>query len=228
MQTDYTANCLQRQLRSAEPSGAGTAVRACLTRSEGPRFNRSANPRRLRGHARPALSLWFTAMRENLDELPALIDLAARIGVPAVYVQRLVFYERGLATAAQSLYRGLQAREEALLAAEAERATALGVGLQASGLGSPHDSLAGAAGARPWAACHRPWTTTYITANGNVLPCCISPFSTRDYAGLIAGNALQTPFAEIWNGRAYLARRAALGTGTPLHPCELCGDCWSL
>jgi radical SAM protein with 4Fe4S-binding SPASM domain len=70
--------------------------------------------------------------------------------------------------------------------------------------------------------------TTYITANGNVLPCCISPFSTTNYAGLVLGNVFETPFAQIWNGARYVERRAALYTTQPLHPCEQCGVCWSL
>ena len=71
-------------------------------------------------------------------------------------------------------------------------------------------------------------TSTYITANGNVLPCCISPFSTTDYASLVLGNVFQAPFAQIWNGAKYVERRAALHTAQPLHPCERCGVYWSL
>ncbi|UCC63953.1 MAG: SPASM domain-containing protein, partial [Anaerolineae bacterium] len=81
---------------------------------------------------------------------------------------------------------------------------------------------------KPWSACFRLWMTTYITANGNVLPCCISPFSTTNYAGLVLGNVFETPFAQVWNGAKYVKRRAALYTTQPLHPCELCGDNWSL
>ena len=157
-------------------------------------------------------------MRENLGELPALVDLAARIGVPEVYVQRLVFFEQGLAAGEQSLYRRLRDEEEALLAAATERAAALGILFRASGLGTPQESLAGGPGGeRPWAGCHRPWTTTYITANGNVLPCCISPFSTRDYAALVLGNVWETPFAEIWGGARY-----ARAPGRPGHPTRPC------
>src|SRR5437763_9236561 len=53
----------------------------------------------------PAVSLWFTAMKENLHELPGLIDLAHEHGIPEVYLQRLVYFERGLAHAHQSLFR---------------------------------------------------------------------------------------------------------------------------
>jgi MoaA/NifB/PqqE/SkfB family radical SAM enzyme len=184
---------------------------------------------RVRGAELPRVSFWLTAMRENLGELPALVDLAAEIGVPEVYVQRLVLFQRGLARSEQSLYEQLRAQEEAALAEAAERARVHGLYLRASGLTSPQQSLRGRSDEdRPWSACYRLWETTYITAVGNVLPCCISPFATADYPGLILGNVFETPFEEIWNGPRYVERRTALHTGQPLHPCEQCGAYWSL
>ena len=179
----------------------------------------------LRNAERPQLSFWIMAMRENLHELPALVDLAAEIGVSKVYVQRLVLIDHGLARTEQSLYRRLRAQEKEVLAEETRRAQVHHLDFGASGLTSPQESLLGTSDC---SACYRMWTTTYVTANGNVLPCCISPFSTTDYAGLILGNVFQSPFAQIWNGERYVARRAALHTTHPLHPCELCGSNWSL
>jgi MoaA/NifB/PqqE/SkfB family radical SAM enzyme len=184
------------------------------------------------GH--PRLSFWLTAMRENLDELPALVDLAADIGIPEVYVQRLVLTRRGLARQEHSLYGQLRAREEAALAEAARRAQAHEVAFRASGLSTPRESLGVRKDRRPdsrdkpWSACFRMWRTTYVTANGNVMPCCISPFSTADYAGLVLGNVFESPFVDIWNGPRYVERRTALHTGHPLHPCEGCGTSWSL
>jgi MoaA/NifB/PqqE/SkfB family radical SAM enzyme len=169
------------------------------------------------------------AMRENLGELPALVDLAAEIGVPEVYVQRLVLIGHGLAQAEQSLYGRLREQEEAALAEAAGRAQAHELAFRASGLTSPQESLYGQNGRNaPYSACYRLWTTTYITANGNVLPCCISPFSTTDYAALVLGNVFHSPFVQIWNGERYVARRAALYAAHPLHPCERCGVNWAL
>ncbi len=50
----------------------------------------------------PRISIWMTGLRENLAELPDIIDLAARLGVEEVYLQRLVFWGEGLATGDQS------------------------------------------------------------------------------------------------------------------------------
>ena len=71
---------------------------------------------------RPRLSLWIMAMRENLGELPALVDLAAEFRVTEVYVQRLVLIDHGLARAEHSLYGQLRTREEESLAEADKRA----------------------------------------------------------------------------------------------------------
>jgi MoaA/NifB/PqqE/SkfB family radical SAM enzyme len=186
------------------------------------------------GAGHPRLSFWLTAMRENLDELPDLVDLAVDMGIPEVYVQRLVLTRRGLARKEHSLYGQLHERQEAALTEAARRAETHGIAFRASGLSTPRESLGvgndplEASQDKLWSGCFRMWRSTYVTANGNVLPCCISPFSTADYDGLILGNVFQTPFVDIWNGTKYVARRTALHTEQPLHPCEGCGTCWSL
>ncbi len=181
------------------------------------------------GGATPRVSIWFTAMRMNLEELPAFVRLADKIGVPEVYVQRLVFYGQGLAVEAQSLHGSLQEREERLLE-EAERAArAAGITLRASGLTTPRESLAGTAESkRPWAGCQRPWGLSYVTANGNVLPCCISPWVAKDYSGLVLGNAFEQRFADTWNGERYQRFRADFESDTPPDPCRGCGRLWSI
>src|SRR6266536_3007115 len=47
------------------------------------------------GRDRPRVSLWFVGMHENLHELPDFVRLAADLGVPEVYLQRLVYFGDG-------------------------------------------------------------------------------------------------------------------------------------
>jgi MoaA/NifB/PqqE/SkfB family radical SAM enzyme len=177
----------------------------------------------------PRLSLWFTAMHENLAELPDLVRLAHQLGIDEVYVQRLVYYGRGLARGEQSVYRAMQAAEEASLAEAEALARQMGIDLQASGATTPRDSLLSPDGdSRPWSKCRRPASLMYISANGNVLPCCFSPFTTRDYPGLVLGNAFETPLIDIWHGAAYQRFRSALQSDTPWECCDRCGVNWSL
>ena len=44
------------------------------------------------GLATPQVSIWYVATRKNIAELPELVRLAARVGVPEVYLQRMVFF----------------------------------------------------------------------------------------------------------------------------------------
>jgi radical SAM protein with 4Fe4S-binding SPASM domain len=74
----------------------------------------------------------------------------------------------------------------------------------------------------------RPWTTAYITANGNALPCCISPFATSDYASLQLGNVFEQPFGDLWNAERYQSWRARLLSDHPPTACAGCGVFWSL
>lgn len=184
---------------------------------------------RVQSRSAPRVSLWFTASRPNLHELLAFVRLAADLGVDEVYVQRLVFNGLGLATAENALHGRLQQQEQGLLDHAEELAHALGVALRASGLTTPLASLKGETPSpRPWAGCQRPWNLSYVTANGNVLPCCISPWVARDYQALILGNAFAEPFADIWNGARYRRFRSDFESQSPPDPCRGCGLLWSI
>lgn len=188
------------------------------------------------GSATPAISIWCVATQDNLRELPDLVRLAARVGVPEVYIQRMTFFARegadqyGMARAEYAIF-GQRDDEQAAVIAECEALSAtLGIQFRASGARDPRNSLAAARTPddAPWQACLRPWTTAYITANGNCLPCCISPFATNDYASLILGNLFERPFAEVWNDAQYQEFRTRLLSSEPHVACSSCGVYWSL
>ena len=182
--------------------------------------------------ALPKLSLWFLGTRENIAELPGFIELAAEIGVEEIYLQRLVYFQDdegyGAARATQTLQKPADGSSEVIQASQ-ELAVKLGIRFNASGRSDPVESLQGEAeGKRPWSRCYRPLTLMYITANGNVLPCCISPFSTVDYASIILGNIYDNSLEEIWTGSKYETFRKQHQTATPPKCCRGCGMQWSL
>jgi len=184
----------------------------------------------------PRISIWCVATRENLGELPDLMRLAARLGVPEVYLQRMTFFagepdqQYGMAREALAIFDSALAEQEAVIAECEQLSAELGVAFRASGGRDGRGSLAAqrSADAAPWRACLRPWTTAYITANGNCLPCCISPFTTSDYDSLILGNLFERPFADIWNEAHYRGFRTKLLTTHPHKACANCGVAWSL
>ena len=188
------------------------------------------------GFATPRISIWCVATRENLEELPDLVRLAARLGVPEVYLQRMVYFARnpdeqyGMARDEKAIFGKFEDYQEKVIEDCTLLSKALGVDFRASGARDPLNSLAAARPAdfAPWQACLRPWTTAYVTANGNCLPCCISPFATNDYESLILGNLFERPFADIWNDPLYQKFRADLLSDHPNQACSSCGVYWSL
>ena len=187
------------------------------------------------GAITPHISIWCVATRENLQELPDLLRLAASLGVPEVYMQRMVFFAKspdqqyGMARDDLAIF-GKDDVEERIIEECTKLSSELGINFLASGGRDPINSLAAARPAdfAPWQACMRPWTTAYVTANGNCLPCCISPFATNDYESLILGNLFERPFHEIWNEPLYQKFRTDLLSDHPNQACASCGVYWSL
>jgi radical SAM protein with 4Fe4S-binding SPASM domain len=175
----------------------------------------------------PAVSLWITGMQANVVELPALVRIAAEIGVGEVYLQRLVYSERGLALEEQALYGRAGKRELGAVDAAERLATQLGVTLRGSGEAIP-GRLLDTSAANSCRACRRPWSLMYVTANGNVLPCCIAPFTGVPYESIVLGNMFEQTAREIWNGPRYRAWRTAVTEGRPPDACRNCGAGWSL
>lgn len=189
--------------------------------------------------ATPRPSLWMTGMKENIAELPAVVRLAAHIGVPEVYLQRMVYYADtdhapGMLGAGHGLFATFDETVDRLVADSEALAQSLGVTLRASGATTPQHSLRGESAItidtprRPWAACLRPWTTAYVTANGNLLPCCIAPFATTDYESLKLGNLFEQSMDEAWNAEPYRKWRTRLLSDQPHTACAGCGVHWSL
>jgi radical SAM protein with 4Fe4S-binding SPASM domain len=189
--------------------------------------------------ATPRPSLWMTGMKENIAELPAVIRLAAHIGVPEVYLQRMVYYHEadrapGLMDAGHGLFASFDEHADRIVAESEVLAQSLGIALHASGATTPQRSLKGEGAItsdtpqRPWTACMRPWTTAYVTANGNLLPCCISPFATQDYEALKLGNLFEQSMDAAWNAERYQEWRTRLLSDHPHEACAGCGVHWSL
>jgi MoaA/NifB/PqqE/SkfB family radical SAM enzyme len=180
---------------------------------------------------RPRLSFWFTAMRENLHELPGLVDIALETGVREIYVQRLIYFGTGLAREDQTLFRHAQEEELEIIRQTAQRCQKHQLDFRATGATTPIAYLSRTAQEierRPWSPCERPRKLAYITATGNVFSCCFAPFHPGPASTRVLGNVFEQPFAEIWNGPRYRAFRAAFDSDEPWDQCAGCGSKWSL
>lgn len=181
--------------------------------------------------SKPAVSLWFTAMRENLPELPGLVDLATNAGIKEIYLQRLVYFDQGLAASKQSLFRRSSQEELELVKSCEQTCRERGITFRAAGSATPVESLIRDFGERPWSGCNRPYTLMYITSSGNVLSCCFAPFghrSAREYKEeRVLGNVFQQSIENIWHGERYEAFRRAFESDHPARHCSQCGLNWS-
>jgi MoaA/NifB/PqqE/SkfB family radical SAM enzyme len=182
------------------------------------------------GAGTPRVSLWLTGLKETLDQLPRFVELAHRIGVAEVYLQRLVYFPggQGLARPESTLFENLRGEEEGILLRAEELARSLGIRFNASGATEPEASIKRRPGDQPWSLCRRPWTLMYFTATGRALPCCIAPFSLRGYDAFTLGDATQQTLKEIWNGPRYQEFRRGLASDRPPDACASCGLRWSL
>lgn len=196
-------------------------------------IERVVRARRELRSATPALRLVMVLMRQNLDELPALVELAARLGVEEVLVQRLAseMSEPSLPLryipvrryVSDSELRGIDLAEAAaVFSAARERAARLGIVLHLPRLGAPMSAVPArddrSAAAAPAAGCDWPFAKGYVTATGELLPCCM--VGTPDRATL--GNALHDGMAAVWHGPAAQQWRAGLLGGAPGALCAGC------
>jgi len=188
------------------------------------------------GKDNPKLSFWMMALRGHINLLPDLVLLAAKIGVPEVYLQRLVFFGQGSAVKDESIYR--KSDQDTMEALQKADRTAVKLNIRLWGAGNEKplpisskntaDKIVTLSN-RPWSACYRPFKVAYIMANGNLLPCCIAPFSAGpDSNKFILGNIFQEAFDDIWNGRLYAEFRQAFQADLPWECCRHCGLEWSL
>lgn len=188
-------------------------------------LGRIVDARRRLASATPALRIVAVAMRRNLDELPAIVELAAEHGVDRVFVQHLC-HDYGEETLPEA-YRPMRdfVEAETLLGERAERverafaearaaAARRGVDLRLPRT-RPRPHPAGTPGP---ARCDWPWRGAYLSWRGEAMPCCM--VSTPDRIQL--GDAAAEGLVAVWRGERYRAFRAALDSGEPPAVCRSC------
>ena len=179
---------------------------------------------RERGAGKPEVELVFVAMRRNVHELPALVRLAAELGVPTVWVQNLShsfsdtdpsgdYREIREYAEAEALWADRNEEAE-LLFAEAERdAAELGVRLRLPRLADP------ARAREPGQpGCGWPFDSAYVTHDGKVQPCCAVMGADR----AVLGDAKADGFERVWRNDAYRDFRAGLLGDEPPAVCRGC------
>jgi radical SAM protein with 4Fe4S-binding SPASM domain len=185
-----------------------------------------------RHRSRPELELVFVAMRRNVQEVPAVVRLAADWGIFAVRVQTLSHSfsdaagDAGYAairafTLSEALWEPDDAGGEARLLddvagpfADARQVAAdLGITLRL-----PEGRSAVAARAPGEPGCDWPWRSAYVRHDGGVQPCCMLMGDDR----AVLGDITHEPLDAVWRGPKYQAFRTALTSDRAPDVCRGC------
>ncbi len=162
--------------------------------------------RELCAETRVELSLGFTLMRGNLDELPAFLQHAVDAQIPVVACRHLEAYTDDMA--GESLWneqeRYNEVREEVLALAGSLGVVAL--------MPDAFSGIEVSTGHRP---CPAPWSMAVLLGNGDVNVCCLPRTKI--------GNLHEKSMDEIWSGKAYSEFRLAVNSPTPPPACNACG-----
>jgi MoaA/NifB/PqqE/SkfB family radical SAM enzyme len=182
--------------------------------------------RRKAGTERPETRLAMALMWENLDQLPAMIRLAAKYGIGEVVVEYLRhdFREDSLPDRYLPL-RGIVERQR-LTPADAPRMCAfyvearkeaerLGIVVRLPRAISPDPVHEPPSGQQ---RCGCPWSGMYFSHDGWAMPC--GAVATPDR--LHFANVLDSPAELIWNGTGYRAFRRRLDSSEPPTICRSC------
>jgi MoaA/NifB/PqqE/SkfB family radical SAM enzyme len=160
------------------------------------------------GKRRPRVTIAAVAMKDNVEELPDLVDLAFDLSADALEINYLMAYKKELVE--KSLFFDRR-RANAALREVQKRAVHRRIDVRLPELFAVDDAPAPP---RPQRTCLRPYDFTYIGYDGNVRPCCFPLL----YLGTIA----ETDFREIWNGPGYRGLRRSFADGAPPEFCRAC------
>lgn len=161
-----------------------------------------------RGLDHPEIKVQFVAMRDNIEELPAMIPLIDSIGARELIVN--LMFASFEEIKAQSLFYHKQLYNDTIIEAE-NMAIKYGIRLAHPPLFYNRDAKTSNQ------KCNVPWSRIFIQYDGKARPCS----SSYD----VIGNIASDPFEEIWNGpRMQDFRRRFLSDNPPLG----CLTCHSL
>lgn len=137
------------------------------------------------------LKFWTVVTKENLSELPLIIQLANKIKVDKVTFQLFLnnWAKNKIKNITGALKIDFNSKEDLMILKNAQqKARELNVELsisQGNNLSKKNK-------------CKWPYRSAFISANGDVVPCCV----LSDSDTIKMGNIFEEPFKNIWNSKA--------------------------
>ncbi len=174
---------------------------------------------------KPYIRFQCIPQRSNIGELSKILELAAYLGVDAVFFQPLEMENIG------HLRRDLEVQyPEIASALRKAQVTAEQIGIDTNldmliskpieyWYKYPKEDLRERRYRWNHQMCLFPWFSTYVSVEGDLRPCCL--FVVGKEANM--GNVFRDGFDSVWNGEKYRDLRKAMGYGSsPFKRCETC------
>lgn len=153
---------------------------------------------KFRGKNKPVLSFSTTLMKENLKDIPSVIQLAKDVGVKFVTVHNVTIYDpiqKGTGYDTPSTKEIKEKLSEASSLGKSLDINVKFTGYFAKKSFWKEEEIKG--------LCKFVWGSCFISWDGFVYPCC-------HYFEHSFGNIFETPFKDIWNGKEYQEFRKQL------------------
>jgi MoaA/NifB/PqqE/SkfB family radical SAM enzyme len=174
-----------------------------------------------------AINIVMVLMRDNLRELPKLVDFAHRQGVDEIFVQHLChdFAESALPAKYVPMRRFVEsqtlsgggawtATAERCFAVARHKAERLGVKLRLPELRRASPRVLAPGEKR----CDWPWRGAYISYDGLAMPCCMVGTPDRAHFGSVTLHGVR----QVWKSAGYADFRQRLLSDDPPDVCASC------
>ncbi len=165
--------------------------------------------RRKLNKGKPRIDFHAAILRQNLEQLPDLINLSTNIGVDAVGLA--YGYTHSFMDPDWSVFWSQEKCNEILKNARL-LADRLKIGFNAPASFSDDTKIISI----PARYCHYLFEWTYIDPRGKVFPCCIGTYEV--------GDLKDSSFTDIWYGGKYSELRSTYNTATPAY--SKCSSCY--
>jgi MoaA/NifB/PqqE/SkfB family radical SAM enzyme len=161
------------------------------------------------------VGLEFVAMRRNITELPAVVEMASQygfdhVGATFVQVRERVGFEESLLFHRELANRHLDLARARARDLRMDLCVPRNFDLEHKPYWRPDAATEG------YRKCVVPWERMRVFPDGRVIPCC--------HLDLPVGNIFEATLEEVWNGRVYQSLREALREGRADMP-ERCKHC---
>ncbi|WP_022662577.1 radical SAM/SPASM domain-containing protein [Paucidesulfovibrio longus] len=154
------------------------------------------------------LTMVFCAMRRNIKQLPAYVDLAYAVGAKAIQVNYLLVTDEDTGLEHESMFFHQHLYDRNIHIAKA-KATQLGIKLLHQPTFGDFQAQSGAL-----APCYRPWEHLIVTRDGDVSICCGGTSNQ--------GNIFEKDFFSVWNSETFQTFRRRVNSDNPPKVCRSC------